>query len=362
MDTGMDTGREAGVARRLAGVRPGRPLGGGGMVLVPLLSGDDEGSGGAPGEGVGVRPMPEAMARGELLVTEVSPAGVVGALRARNLGDLPVLALEGEEWSGGRQNRVLAASVLIRPGGDVLVPVACSEPGRWHYLGGAAGPALGDSGAMLPPLLRGEVRRARLGRARGAWGRWEEDVGEAVQAAVSGGLEAWRARVGGGGSLGGCQALERARRPGLEELFPWVPRQVGWLVALDGAWHALEVLPSPASCRRWHRKLVRGLVASPCVRVLDIVATVLHPALEEDWLHRARVVLREVARARGGGVSGGIDLGEREGYASPDWLGEGLLLDGRLLHGGWQRRPPRVMSSAALIGGDQVAGMNSAPR
>lgn len=349
------------MAGRLAGLRPGRPLGCGGMVMVPLLAGHAEGAGGAQGQGLGFRPMPEAMARGELLVTEASAAGAVGELRVRNLGDLPVLVLEGEEWSGGRQNRVLVASVLIRPGGDVLVPVACSEPGRWHYLGGGVGPALGDSGAMLPPSLRWAARMARLRRVRGAWGRWEE-TWEPVQAVVSGGLEAWRASVGGGGSLGACQALEVARRPGIVERFPWVPRQVGWLVALCGAWHAMEVLPDPASCRRWHRKLVRGLVASPCGRASGAVATVFPAAIEEDWIRRAVVVLREVARARGGGRSHGIDLGELEDHRSPEWVGGGLLLDGRLVHGGWQRRPPRVASSVALVRGDQAAGMRSVPR
>ena len=111
-------------------LRLGRAQECGGIVLVPLLepwpgasprstpghAGSDSRrlGNGIKEAGTHYRPMPEAMARGELMVMEVSPEGMVSEVLVVNRSTAPVLALEGEEWSGARQNRVLTESVLVR--------------------------------------------------------------------------------------------------------------------------------------------------------------------------------------------------------------------------------------------------------
>ena len=73
----------------------------------------------------------EAQQAGTCLVREVSPEGKVGELVIENTGTLPVLYVEGEELNGGKQCRVVRASVLIAAGSTVVVPVFCTEVGRW---------------------------------------------------------------------------------------------------------------------------------------------------------------------------------------------------------------------------------------
>ena len=59
----------------------------------------------------------EAMAAGTVAVSEVSE---VPYLLVDNYGELPVLLVEGEEFRGGKQNRVLRGSVLAAKGRDIF--------------------------------------------------------------------------------------------------------------------------------------------------------------------------------------------------------------------------------------------------
>ncbi|MCB1098772.1 MAG: hypothetical protein KDN22_24580 [Verrucomicrobiae bacterium] len=48
---------------------------------------------------------------------------------------MPLLALEGEELEGAKQNRVLQTTVLLAPGTVTRIPVNCVEARRWNYSG-----------------------------------------------------------------------------------------------------------------------------------------------------------------------------------------------------------------------------------
>jgi len=50
-----------------------------------------------------------------------------------NVPDIPVLILDGEELMGAKQNRVLNTTVLLEVNSKTVVPVSCTEQGRWSY-------------------------------------------------------------------------------------------------------------------------------------------------------------------------------------------------------------------------------------
>ena len=77
--------------------------------------------------------MTEALADDLLEVTEIDHGGSVPNLRVRNLCDRNVLLLDGEELMGAKQNRVLNTTVLVAGQTEVVVPVSCTEQGRWSY-------------------------------------------------------------------------------------------------------------------------------------------------------------------------------------------------------------------------------------
>ena len=68
-----------------------------------------------------------------LTVKEVSESGSVPELKVINMGDKDVLLLDGEELTGAKQNRVLNTTVLIGAKSEVIIPVSCTEQGRWSY-------------------------------------------------------------------------------------------------------------------------------------------------------------------------------------------------------------------------------------
>jgi len=75
----------------------------------------------------------EALDMGTFIVTEIGEGGNVPELKVINKGDIPVILLDGEELSGAKQNRVLNTTVLIAGMSETVIPVSCTEHGRWSY-------------------------------------------------------------------------------------------------------------------------------------------------------------------------------------------------------------------------------------
>jgi hypothetical protein len=77
--------------------------------------------------------MKEAMESHLLMVAEVTEGGAVPELKVINQADKPVLLLDGEELSGAKQNRVLNTTILLMEKSETVIPVSCTEHGRWSY-------------------------------------------------------------------------------------------------------------------------------------------------------------------------------------------------------------------------------------
>jgi hypothetical protein len=96
------------------------------LAVFPLrLRADDDGP--------GYVTLREAIAGGQAVVGEVSEGGSVPELSLVNKGDARVLVLDGEELRGAKQNRVLNTSILVGGHSSLVVPVSCTEQGRWSY-------------------------------------------------------------------------------------------------------------------------------------------------------------------------------------------------------------------------------------
>ncbi len=75
----------------------------------------------------------QALNKGTVRVKETSEAGEVPFLSIQNMIDVPILILDGEEVTGGKQDRIVNASIIIPSNTVIKVPVSCVESGRWHY-------------------------------------------------------------------------------------------------------------------------------------------------------------------------------------------------------------------------------------
>ena len=95
------------------------------MSVIPLICPDDQSS--------VYLTLKEALNMNLLSIHEVDNSGSVPELKAINKSELPVLILDGEELIGAKQNRVLNASILLKNNSETIIPVSCTEQGRWSY-------------------------------------------------------------------------------------------------------------------------------------------------------------------------------------------------------------------------------------
>ena len=107
------------------GVKFGTPQHHGNMAVVPILHGQ--------AKSLDYVLLSTALKSGGVTVTEVSEGGSVPDLKVVNHSDDAVLMLDGEELSGAKQNRVLNTTILLGGKLDAVIPVSCTEQGRWSY-------------------------------------------------------------------------------------------------------------------------------------------------------------------------------------------------------------------------------------
>jgi len=112
------------------------------VAVIPTISAD--------GSGSDYLTMKEAMEGRFMAATELTEGGEVTELKVINRGDKPVLLLDGEELSGVKQNRMLNTTILIREKSETVIPVSCTEHGRWSY----SSSHFNESGYIMSAKLR----------------------------------------------------------------------------------------------------------------------------------------------------------------------------------------------------------------
>ncbi len=130
------------LATRLQTVRVDEPLQAGNLQIFGLHW--------EAGDGPNYTTLDDGLAAGLLEVTEVSDGGTVPTLKVHNKGDTLAFLMAGEQLAGGKQNRVLNASILVAAHSELPIPVSCVERGRWAY----RGPRFGSSGSSSHGRLR----------------------------------------------------------------------------------------------------------------------------------------------------------------------------------------------------------------
>jgi hypothetical protein len=193
-----------------------------------------------------------ALAKGLVLVDEVSEGGSVPNVRVANRGETAVLFLFGEEIRGAKQNRVANASFLVAPGSSVVLDVSCVEAGRWHRSPGARF-AAGEE-IVSNSLRRKMAQKVSLSRSRGAgfladqaevWNEIGERIQFARASAPTSAYADYRAS-----RAADVEEIGKAFRP--------VERQVGFVAALGDEVVGLEAIGSPQVFAECFRALVRG--------------------------------------------------------------------------------------------------------
>lgn len=75
----------------------------------------------------------KALADNLIEISEIDESGHVPELKVKNKSDEFILIIDGDQFIGAKQNRIINASILIDRKAETIINVACVEEGRWSY-------------------------------------------------------------------------------------------------------------------------------------------------------------------------------------------------------------------------------------
>ena len=221
----------------------GRPRSFNNMAVIPLFSS-------AP-PGPRYLTMKEALEGNFLEVTELTERGNVLELRVVNRAELPVLLLDGEELEGAKQNRILNTTVLVKKRSETVIPVSCTEEGRWWY----RSRKFSDSGNVL--FYKARVANSRSVAAslefsekfRTNQGQLWNNIAELQHFAKVSSPTAAMKDV--------FQANQKSLQQYLEA-FPCQEHQKGLVAAINGSVVGCDILSRDSAYKCLHEKLIKS--------------------------------------------------------------------------------------------------------
>lgn len=193
----------------------------------------------------------QALAEGRAVITEVSEGGSVPELRVVNKGDSRILVLDGEELRGAKQNRVLSTAILIDRFTTLVVPVSCTEQGRWSY----ASREFAESEILAERQVRFSMRSTTHAAMRNG------APVHADQGAVWSAVEGLHRRQGTHSPTSAMRDSYEAKKGDLDGVlaaFPLMEGQNGVLVLHGSRVVGLDVVSRAPQYAELHDKLLRS--------------------------------------------------------------------------------------------------------
>lgn len=193
----------------------------------------------------------EALAGGGLTISEVSQGGSVPELKVINSCTSNVLMLDGEELAGAKQNRVLNTTILVAAGKSALIPVSCTEQGRWSYRSAN----FEDSNVSMSPSLRSR-KNASVSCSLSESRSYRSDQGEVWSSIEE--LHSSHRTSSGTGAMKDAYEARREDIHTYQEAFPCQESQCGMAVLIKGRVAGVEMVSRPSAYRQLHEKLLNS--------------------------------------------------------------------------------------------------------
>jgi hypothetical protein len=268
------------------------------------------------GGGLEYATLDEALAGGQLEVTEVGEAGTVPTLKVANKGDRMTFLMAGEQLCGGKQNRVLNASIMVAAHSELPIPVSCVERGRWGYRSRHFGSSGSSSHGALRKLMHGHATRSYR-----ACGSPTSDQGEV-----------WREvdrKLTETGSHSDTRMLHQmyddlgATLQDVAAQLPVPAGASGAVFALGGKVVGFDLFDSPATLAKLWPKLVRAYAVDARYVPAEGAPPVRREAVAE-WIKAMPQAKEEKFKSPG--------LGDDVRLEGPTLVGAGLLVDEQPVH------------------------------
>lgn len=192
-----------------------------------------------------------AFAKGWITISELSHEGRVPNLHVRNDADIPVMLLDGEELKGAKQNRIVNTTILVPAHSELVIPVSCTEAGRWAY----DSPAFQESDNVLSHSMRAsKLERVSFNlRANRGYDAEQGVVWQEIRT-----LQAEHKIHSGTSAMNDVFAELAPKLENLSSRFPCLEGQCGVYVEVNGKFAGLDLLSQPAVWKDVHSKLIRS--------------------------------------------------------------------------------------------------------
>ena len=193
----------------------------------------------------------ESILTNKFIVTEVSEGGSVPNLKVNNKLEMPVLLLDGEELSGAKQNRVLNTTILVKELSETLIPVSCTEQGRWGY----SSRMFHDSDVVASTNVR-SMKMMTVSHSLAAGMQYRSDQG-----AVWDEVGKLHKKSGVFSDTAAMKDVYDRKRTEIEDYlkaFTIVPGQKGLLVFINDKLAGFDMVVSEKAYNLYHQKLVKS--------------------------------------------------------------------------------------------------------
>lgn len=203
------------------------------------------------GGGVEYATLDEALGAKWIEVTEFTEAGEVPGIKIVNRSGHMVFVMAGEQLVGGKQNRVMNASMMVPSHSEMPLPVTCVEQGRWGYSSPVFSSGRSSSHQRLRTLMSQQVtmsyRRAGAPTAdqRAVWREVSHTLGSTGSRSSSAALE----DVFGNYEKKLAETLER---------FPAPTDCSGAVFVINGRIAGADLFDKPDTLRKLWPKLIKS--------------------------------------------------------------------------------------------------------
>jgi len=193
----------------------------------------------------------EALTGNVLDIVEVDTDGSVPDLKVKNNSARMILILDGEEFVGAKQNRIVNTTILIMAKSSLLIPVSCVEQGRWSYestkFSSQERMMSSNLRAMKSEQVHNSVRASREFRAD--------------QSAIWDGIAEKASRLKAASPTGAMSKIYEKEMPTINEYakhFRLIDSQVGAVFMINGKVVGLDSFGKPETFSKIFKKLVQS--------------------------------------------------------------------------------------------------------
>jgi len=261
----------------------------------------------------------EALLNDQIEIGEVSPEGSVLEFGVRNKGYEPILLVHGEELRGAKQNRTLNTDIFVGARLKIVIPVSCTQQGRWSY-GEEEGAKVQSAEYVSPPQMRSSMSCSvsnSLGGGKG-FGTNQGEIWRTVKGCYNAPL----------GVDSPTQAIDDAFRSRKEDLQKYLDalRPNGWngmAIVINGEFIGADLFDSAGTLKKLWNKLLRSYALEALVKKGESCAFAKKD-IEE---------ILESAKEAGLKIFKSVSLGFDVRLETPSMVGSALVYASRGMNG-----------------------------